>query len=92
MTLIETDPTKLSHEELEKYLTQLRSLRACPQTTRAKTERAPRKNTPTAEEISELCGWVVVSVLTRHENDYISNTATRESGRASCGVAILVSK
>lgn len=56
MTLIETDPTKLSHEELEKYLTQLRSLRACPQTTRAKTERAPRKNTPTAEEISELCG------------------------------------
>lgn len=43
--LISIDPTTLSGPELEAHLRTLRELRASPQTTRAKTERAPRKST-----------------------------------------------
>lgn len=46
VALVEADPTKMDRDELENYLTNLRALRASPATTRAKTERAPRKSSP----------------------------------------------
>lgn len=42
--LVTTDPQKLTQVELEEHIRKLRELRASPQTTRAKTERKPRKS------------------------------------------------
>jgi hypothetical protein len=44
----------MSREELETYLTNVRALRASPATTRAKTERAPRKSNPVNQDLLDM--------------------------------------
>lgn len=44
----------MTREQLEKYLTDVRALRASPATTRAKTERAPRKSNPVDASILDM--------------------------------------
>ena len=56
VALVQADPTQMNREELEVYLTKLRSLRASPQTTRAKTERKPKKNGPSESVLDDICG------------------------------------
>jgi len=47
---------KMSLPELEQYLTNIRALRASPQTTRAKTERKQRVTAPSNKTIDDICG------------------------------------
>jgi len=54
--LIDADPMKMSLPELEQYLTNIRALRASPQTTRAKTERKQRVGAPSNQAIDDICG------------------------------------